>query len=83
MNDNKRPCRNCQQPKRNHNIKSQGGYDCEIECLSIQLQEFYYLTGQCTPRPTYFTYVPMDNLEYLEFEYQKEQDETPTAKSLR
>lgn len=77
-----RPCRNCQQIKRNHNITSQGSYDCEVEFLPVPLQEFCYMSTLGDPLHKYITYIPMDNLEYLEFEYQKEQDETPTIKSL-
>ena len=80
---NERPCRNCQQIKRNHNIDTFGDYACEMECLPVPLQEIYYIEGHKSYMRMYFTYVSMDNLEYLEYEYQKEQDETPTAKSLR
>lgn len=81
----KRPCRNCQQQEEHHNYNQHtGDMSCEIEFLPVPLQECYYLVSANTdPMKRYLTYTEMKNLEYLEYEYQKEKDATPTRESLR
>jgi len=83
----KRPCRNCKQQPEHHNYTQQtGDMTCEMEFLPVPLQELYYLIGFAganDPMKKYLTYVEMKNLEYLEYEYQKELDAAPTRESLR
>jgi hypothetical protein len=82
---NNRPCRNCKQQHNHHNYtQSTGDMTCEMEFLPVPLQDLYYMAGSNTdPLKKYLTYKAMTNLEYLEHEYQKELDETPTRESLR
>ena len=77
-------CKNCNMLPNEHNY---GPYDdlmCEIERLPLQIQEMYYKPphGDSAFRP-YIVYYPMDNLQLLEWEYEKLQRETPTRDSLR
>lgn len=79
-----KPCKNCGAMPNEHNY---GPYDdllCEMERLPLKVQEMYY-----KPYHTHdelralIIYYPMDNLQYLEYEYERTQRDTPTRKSLR
>lgn len=77
-------CRNCNELPNMHNY---GPYDdllCEIERLPLQVQEMYYQPYHTHDkiRP-FIIYYPMDNLQMLEYEYERSKRETPTRDSLR
>jgi len=79
----KRPCRNCKQSEASHNYtQATGDMSCEMEFLPEALQGLYYIVGWNDPMKKYLTYIAMTNLEYLEYEYQKELDAAPTRESL-
>lgn len=67
-----------------HNTGPGDDLRCEMERLPVKLQKAYskspFLDNTLKP---YVIYNPMDNLLYLELEYEKSQRETPTRSSLR
>ncbi len=80
-----RPCKNCGMLPNQHNYGQYNELLCEIERLPVQIQEAYYNphTNDTNALKRYIIYYPMDNLQYLEFEYEKTRRETPTRDSLR
>lgn len=62
---NERPCDNCRQLKVEHRGTH---YFCDIDHLPIVFQEMYYYYHGDRVIPKYS---PMENLKYLEWEYEQ------------
>lgn len=80
-----KPCKNCGAMPNEHNSGQYDDLMCEMERLPLQIQEAYLKAPrdwEHDMRP-YIIYYPMDNLQYLEYEYERTQRDTPTRKSLR
>lgn len=79
-----RPCKNCQQFPREHRYTPEQNLACDVDRLPLQLQEIYYNSSKRdTLLKTYVVYNAMDNLQYLEYQYEKERNDTPTRTSLQ
>ena len=76
-------CKNCEMLPNEHNY---GPYDdllCEIDKLPLQIQEAYYkATREWEKLKSHIIYYPMDNLQVLEYEYEKTLRDAPTVRSL-
>lgn len=83
-------CRNCGSMPNEHNLGQYDDLMCEMERLPAKTQELYnkskgyvsYHGSDLGLRP-FIIYYPMDNLEYLEYEYERANKDVPTRESLR
>jgi len=68
------------------NEHNYGQYDdlmCEVERLPLQMQEMYYKPPFDNKIRPFVVYYPMDNLQMLEYEYEKTLRDAPTIESLK